>query len=109
MRRVSPELRLLLRVPARVGVRSSELAPSSRLPVDEPDVVGDACDGAACGGSSGIKNQPSCVGGSTEVSSSISNARREGVGAVGGEVGVGSEKDQLRSLTEALPRKDAPE
>ena len=59
--------------------------------LDEPDVVGDARDGAACGGSSGIKDQPSCVGGSTKVSSSISNARREGVGAVGGEVGCGSE------------------
>ena len=56
----------------------------------EADVVGDACDGAACSWSSGIKNQPSCVGGSAEVASSISNACCEGVGAVGGEVGFGS-------------------
>ena len=49
------------------------------------------CDDAACGGSSGIKDQLACVGGGAEVSSSISNARREGVAAVGGEVGVGSE------------------
>ena len=49
-------------------------------------------DDAACGGSSGIKDQAGvCWRGSTEVSSSISNARREGVGAVGDEVGVGSE------------------
>ena len=36
MRRVSPEERAALRVPVRVGLRSSERAPLARLPRLEP-------------------------------------------------------------------------
>ena len=56
------------------------------------------------------RNQGSvaCVGGSTEVAGSISNACSEGVGAVGGEVGEGV-KDQFLALTVASPRKALPE
>ena len=61
---------------------------------------------AARDGSSGIKRSAGVCWRGAEVPSSISNARREGVGAVGGEVGLGV-KDQLRSSTEALPRKDS--
>ena len=68
-------------------VRASAIVEVS---LDEPDVVGDACDDAACGGAAESRIRRRVLEGA-EVSSSISNARREGVGAVGGEVGVGSE------------------
>ena len=46
--------------------------------VDEPDVVGDARDDAACGGSSGIKDQLACVGRSAGFpAASVTRAEKE--------------------------------
>ena len=108
MRRVSPELRLLLRVPVRVGVRSSELAPSSRFPLMSPTlsemrvmtlrVAGAAESRISWRVLEGVPRFPAA---------SVTRAEKEWVRLVARlELGV---KIQLRSSTEALPRKDAPE
>ena len=79
MRRLSPELRLLLRVPARVGVRSSELAPSSRFPLMSPTLSEMRVMTLRVAGAAESRISWRVLEGA-EVSSSISNARREGSG-----------------------------
>ena len=108
MPRLSPELRLLLRVPARVGVRSSELAPSSRFPLMSPTlsemrvmtlrVAGAAESRISWRVLEGVPRFPAA---------SATRAEKEWLRLVTrSESGV---KSQLRPSTEALPRKNAPE